>query len=44
MNKHTYNAHQALTATARMRLTPVQQEALLKAALERAEILRKLGA
>lgn len=44
MNTKEHIAHSALTATARMRLTPAQQRALEDAALERLEMLKRLGA
>jgi hypothetical protein len=40
--RSTYSAHQALTQAAKR--TPAQQEAALKAAMERAELIRRLGA
>lgn len=38
-----FNAHTALTATARMRVTPAQQRALEEAAAARADLLKRLG-
>ncbi len=40
-NEHA--AHTALSATARMRMTPAQLEALARAAAEQAELLKRLG-
>jgi len=40
-SEHT--AHAALSATARMRMTPAQLEALARAEAERLETLKRLG-